>query len=302
MCGIFGFAGHPPAGAKLMFDAFLTELAIETQVRGSHATGLCAYVGDRRTFHGKGPITATEFVRVPLWARALKQAHSLIGHTRFATQGNPADNKNNHPFLSERWAMIHNGVISGYMNIAHKEGVKLESDCDSEVILRVIDKNAKHGNALRGLKAWVNAQRSYMTRYAVALMDRSNGKIRLLRDDAQPCHIMRIPKMNIVAFASTEDILTKALNFALMTVGEDEGREVLAGIEGWSCAPLKVYVLNPDTLEVEHEEIPRPTYRGGSSSGGISYGGGACDWKSQNWKQSGFGDGGFGTGGTHTLY
>jgi glutamine phosphoribosylpyrophosphate amidotransferase len=54
----------------------------------------------------------------------------MIGHTRFATSGNPDNNANNHPFLGGPIALAHNGVIFGNLH------PKQKSACDSEVILK----------------------------------------------------------------------------------------------------------------------------------------------------------------------
>lgn len=50
MCGIFGFSGLVDEDKRPYFEAFITALAVETQVRGLHATGLAAYLGKHRAY------------------------------------------------------------------------------------------------------------------------------------------------------------------------------------------------------------------------------------------------------------
>lgn len=267
MCGIAGYAGRPKKEKENIFRTFMDNLLVETQSRGSHATGVAAFMGGTRSVIGKGPVDAANFIKAPVWERAL-EGKSMIAHCRYATHGSPGKNENNHPFESGRWAMIHNGIISEYREICRKEGVSMTSECDSEVILRVFAKHTgkNDDNARRGLQSWVDAlgPRSY-SRYAVALLDRTNGVIRLLRNDGSPCSILRIPALGIVAFASTKEILARAFD---ATFKEYPTAELEVGVEQWECARERIYILSPETLEVEHEDVKVPEMEFKSSGQG----------------------------------
>lgn len=255
MCGIFGYAGRPKEGMQEAFRTFMDALALATEHRGRHATGIAAYVRDNRGLVAKGPVPARAFIKTPAWEKGLK-ARALIGHCRYATAGSPSRNENNHPFESGKWALIHNGIVMGHHAIAHQYGVRLKTECDSEIILRLFAEGARDRGPLAGLQKFVDAIKDRMADYAIALLDRSNGKIRLLRDDGRPCAIVKLPALGIVAFASTPEILKEAMEAA-----QKEAPDVLDGAEGWNCDRDKVYVLTPGTMEVSHETInvPKPT-------------------------------------------
>ena len=65
----------------------------------------------------------------------------VLGHVRWATHGNPKDNRNNHPHVCSggRYFLVHNGVISNHLDITDRYGLRLRSDCDSEILLRLVE-------------------------------------------------------------------------------------------------------------------------------------------------------------------
>jgi len=64
----------------------------------------------------------------------LSEARFLIGHCRWATQGDPADNGNNHPHPADGGWIVHNGMIGGYADLIRRHGLAPSTDCDSELL------------------------------------------------------------------------------------------------------------------------------------------------------------------------
>ena len=112
-----------------------------------------------------------------------------IGHTRWATHGEPND-VNAHPHFSqsENLVMIHNGIIENYDVIKKQlisRGYNFKSDTDTEVFINLIEDiqksaNLKLGEAVRiALKKVVGA-------YAITILDKSNPNILIAAKKSSP--------------------------------------------------------------------------------------------------------------------
>jgi glucosamine 6-phosphate synthetase-like amidotransferase/phosphosugar isomerase protein len=70
----------------------------------------------------------------------LKGAVAVIGHARYRTHGHEFDNVNNHPHAFHNGFLVHNGVVQDHVKIAKSFDLQMRSNCDSEVLARLIDK------------------------------------------------------------------------------------------------------------------------------------------------------------------
>lgn len=126
MCAIFGFLNHGNKVSNSVLKKLIRALSVEAEVRGTDATGI-SYVNNGKivTFKKAKPAH-----KVNLYFP--KGTTSVIGHTRFTTQGSEKQNYNNHPFESEKgFALAHNGVLYNDKELREKymlPDTKIETD------------------------------------------------------------------------------------------------------------------------------------------------------------------------------
>ena len=117
----------------------LRRIALVTETRGPHAWGIAWYDRDGELHMYKQTGRISESLDMLKIAR---DALLLIGHTRWATQGTPDDNRNNHPHASDDGWYVHNGTIPSYRRLIHTHQLVPRTDCDSEVIGLLMDQHS----------------------------------------------------------------------------------------------------------------------------------------------------------------
>jgi glucosamine 6-phosphate synthetase-like amidotransferase/phosphosugar isomerase protein len=137
MCGVFGFVAN---GDHEINMTILEQIAIETEKRGPHAWGMAWINRNDRLcmFKSSGAISDS----LGMLAMA-SDAKMLIGHTRYATQGDPENNLNNHPHASDGGWIVHNGMIPHYKTLIDKHRLNPVTDCDSEVLGLLIEQQTQ---------------------------------------------------------------------------------------------------------------------------------------------------------------
>jgi len=134
MCGIIGYVGREDA------VPIIVEGLKKLEYRGYDSAGIAVYgKNGLGVVKQKGRLTALE-------ARLSEQAlagNMGIGHTRWATHGEPSD-LNSHPHVGSKnkIAVVHNGIIENYKQLKERlehRGVKFSSQTDSEVIAQLAE-------------------------------------------------------------------------------------------------------------------------------------------------------------------
>ena len=138
MCGIVGYIGP-----REVYPIIITGLKRQ-EYRGYDSTGLAILNGGLHVYKKKGKVAELEqsLVGKPV------SAHIGIGHTRWATHGEPSDcNAHPHVSASGKLAMIHNGIIENYAQLKQEltnKGYSFKSDTDTEVLLNFVEEIKKN--------------------------------------------------------------------------------------------------------------------------------------------------------------
>src|SRR5215203_1699282 len=140
MCGIVAYIGN-----KQAYPVILKGLK-RLEYRGYDSSGVALVNNDLKVYKKKGKVAELEESVV---GRDM-HAFTGIGHTRWATHGEPSD-RNAHPHKSKsgHLAMIHNGIIENYASIKQdlqKKGYEFKSDTDTEVLLNFIEDIKQNNN------------------------------------------------------------------------------------------------------------------------------------------------------------
>ena len=155
MCGIVGYVGKRSAQ-----DVLLDGLE-KLEYRGYDSAGVAlALDSGIRVVKTKGRLAA---LREKLAAQQLAQSFCGIGHTRWATHGEPSD-VNSHPHSTPRVSIVHNGIIENYGLLKQRliaKGYTFQSETDTEVLVKLVD-SCYAGDPLKALQqALVKVRGSY---------------------------------------------------------------------------------------------------------------------------------------------
>ncbi|MFQ7292707.1 MAG: class II glutamine amidotransferase [Monoglobales bacterium] len=200
MCGLFGFLKY--SSIKIDEKNLTESLAAQAAVRGTDAAGVA--------YNNKGNM---EIIKRPENARRINfrvpNIYALIGHTRHATQGAVKLNYNNHPFIGRagknEFALAHNGVIMNDKQL--RDSLKLPNtkiETDSYIAVQLIESRKK-----LNMKSIAYMAEQVQGSFSFSIMDKQNN-IYLVKGDSPLC-ILHFPKRKLYVYASTDDILWKAL-------------------------------------------------------------------------------------------
>lgn len=203
MCCLFGIIDYRDNFSGRQKSRFLQILANQCEARGTDATGI-AYLehGHLRIYKRPLPAHKLRFF-LPSSARV------IMGHTRMTTQGSEMRNYNNHPFQGSaggcRFALAHNGVL--YNDHDLRQGLQLPAtniETDSYVAVQLIER--KRALSLDSLEYMAEqVEGSFM--FTVLGED---GSLYFVKGDNPMC-LLHFPKSGFYLYASTEEILGRAL-------------------------------------------------------------------------------------------
>ncbi len=167
MCGIVGYTGPKEA-----YPIIITGLK-RLEYRGYDSTGIALLNGGLKVYKKKGRVAELE---ATILGKDL-HSHTGIGHTRWATHGEPSDiNAHPHSSASGKLAMIHNGIIENYAQLKKElsnKGYVFTSETDTEVLLNFIEDIQKNNQC--DLEEAVRIALKRVTgAYVILLLDEDN--------------------------------------------------------------------------------------------------------------------------------
>jgi glucosamine--fructose-6-phosphate aminotransferase (isomerizing) len=177
VCGIVGYVGTKDS-APILIDGLR-----RLEYRGYDSAGLAVHDGQRiNVVRAVGKLRNLEEV---LTKQPLQGALG-IGHTRWATHGRVSE-QNAHPHVAGETAVIHNGIIENHLQLRArllKEGAKMASDTDTEIIAHLIEGYCRKGLELEA--AVRAALKEVEGAYAIAVMRRNEPQKLVVAKNASP--------------------------------------------------------------------------------------------------------------------
>lgn len=197
MCGIIGYIGN-----KQVIPVLLEGLR-SLEYRGYDSTGIAFYEGKNLSVvKAAGKLKRLEEILNgnKNYSKINGAINCGIGHTRWATHGEPSD-INAHPHFDrdEKIAVVHNGIIRNYQEVKEKlinSGVKFVSDTDTEVIVQLISHNYTDSKSI--LKSICKSVSELEGSFALAI---------LFKDEPDKIHAVRKEAPLVVGLGEKENYL-----------------------------------------------------------------------------------------------
>ena len=217
MCGLAGVIikdKNRSAGRMADIQNLVSELLVAAEVRGNHASGMAIVDRTGEYLIHKRPMSATVMTKTDDYNAALdlvdENTGAVIGHTRFATQGSPKVNKNNHPIRAGNVIGAHNGWVSNDDELFEKYNLKRFAEVDSEVLFRMIDSadtpETFFKDMLKNVSGKVSMVWSDVEKPEYVYVFKGNN----------PLEMVHIKSLGILVYASTNKILYNAIKWAGM--------------------------------------------------------------------------------------
>lgn len=241
MCGIVGYLGNKEAYPILIKGLQRLEY------RGYDSAGVAMINGTLNLYKCKGKVSDLQ-----KHASGKDTSGTIgIGHTRWATHGEPNDiNAHPHQDMTRDLVIIHNGIIENYASIKEglkKRGHKFTSDTDTEVLIHLIADIRKKENVRLG-EAVRQALNQVVGAYAIVILDKNNPNELICAKKGSPL-VIGIGKDEFFVASDATPIVEYTKNVVYL---EDEE---MAFVERGKELKIKTIKNKPKTPYVQELEM-----------------------------------------------
>lgn len=209
MCAIVCWAGQVKREQWPQVHELLEAMMLASVCRGTDSSGFAAITSRGRFVWDKQPLASDLFVCASRRWHRLPASACLIAHCRAATHGCPrtGDNRNNHPFVGEdnALAVVVNGISPNYRAVAKALSLRLEGECDSEVVLRMVEAAAHPAEGLQECLAELDGG------LAAAVLDAGRQTVWLAKNEGRPVWLMKLVNLQGYFACSTREIAQRTL-------------------------------------------------------------------------------------------
>ena len=220
MCALFGWLDYRGIVPYRVLRKLTQALANAAEERGTDAAGI-SYINGGRVTIFKRPKAAHK-----LHFNAPDGTKAVMGHTRFATQGDKKQNYNNHPFAGhadKEFAFAHNGVLWNDKELRRDKVIPdTYIDTDSYIGVQLIEKQGKlNFDSLQYMAETVEGN------FTFTVLDQTNSLY--IIKGSNPMCLLHFETIGLFVYASTESIMKKALKqlglhkFESKRIDTDEG-------------------------------------------------------------------------------
>ena len=204
MCGIIAYKGKKYDASDILFEGLHL-----LEYRGYDSAGIAVIDNNQiKTFKKKGRVKKAE----RFFNKSKISSKIGIGHTRWATHGEPND-INSHPIESfnKKFAIVHNGIIENYKDLKKiliEKGYKFYTQTDTEILINFIELCVKDSNNIeKGLSYALNKVQGA---FAVVLIVKNNPELMFAARKGSPLAFGR--KRNEFFVASDANPIIKHTN------------------------------------------------------------------------------------------